>query len=110
MSENAKIDFDEQGDALPETRLMVLQDTSHAFHKLGDIGRPKSDRVQFIQVWAEKPDFLIGRFIEGFGFFDVHFPRAACAELTKKENKWLAGKRTGISSFPGTGAPKKGSL
>lgn len=115
MSENAKIDFDdidfdERGDALPESRLMVLRDTAHAFHKLGDIGRPGSDRVEFIQIQAEKPDFLVGMFIEGYGFFNVHFPRAACAEPTKKEKDWLAGRGTVISSFPGRASPKKDGL
>ena len=106
----ADIDFDKDATPLPKTTLMVLRDTSHAFHKLGDIGRPDSDRIEFIQVYAEKPDFLVGRFIEGYGFFDVHFPRAACAKPTKKEQEWLAGKRTKVCSFPGTGAPKKDSL
>lgn len=106
----ADIDFDEAGDPLPETKLMVLRDTTHAFHKLGNIGRPESSRIEFIQVWAEKPDFLVGRFIEGFGFFDVHFPRAACAKPTKKEKEWLEGARTEISPFPGRGLPKRGSL
>jgi len=103
----ADIDFDEAGDPLPETKIMVLRDTTHAFHKLGDIGRPQSDRVEFIQVWSEKADFFIGRFTEGYGFFDVHFPRAACSEPTAKEKKWLAGKKTGVGPFPARGAPRR---
>lgn len=107
----ADIDFDEAGDPLPETKLMVLRETAHAFHKLGDIGRPESDRIEFIRITAEKADFLIGMFVEGYGFFNVHFPRAACAEPTKEEGEWLASKRIKIGSFPGiTGAPKKGSM
>lgn len=109
MTTNEQIDFEAPGNPLP-AKLMVLRDTTHAFHKLGDIGRPESDRVEFIQIAAEKTDFLIGMFVEGYGLFNVHFPRAACAEPTKKEKEWMAGKKIGISSFPGTGAPKKGSL
>lgn len=110
MSENARIDFDEQGDALPEERLMVLRDTSHAFHKLGDIGRPESDRIEFIMVESEKSDFLVGSFVEGFGFIKVHFPREACSAPTDGEREWMAGRKIGIGPFPGTGAPKKDSL
>jgi len=110
MTTGADINFDDAGNPLPEPKLMVLRDSTHAFHKLNDIGRPQSDRIEFIQVWAEKPDFLIGRFTEGYGFFDVHFPRAACSEITDNEREWLATKRVGTGAFPGTGAPKRGSL
>ncbi len=110
MSENAKIDFDEQGDTLPEPRLMVLRDTSHAFHKLGDIGRPESSRVEFIMVGSVKSDFLVGNFVEGYGFFGVHFPREACSAPTDAEREWVEGRKIGIGPFPGTGAPEKDSL
>ena len=87
MSENARIDFTEQGDALPEPRLMVLRDTSHAFHKLGDIGRPESDRTEFVWVRSMKSDFLVGNFVEGYGFFNVHVPRTACSAPTGAEKE-----------------------
>lgn len=92
MSEDA-IDFDEQGNALPEPRLMVLRDTSHAFHKLGDIGRPESDRVEFIMVRSAKSDFFVGNFVEGYGFFNVHFPRMACSAPTAAEKERFDGMR-----------------
>lgn len=110
MSGNAKIDFDEQGDSLPEPKLMVLWDTLHAFHKLGDIGRPDSDRVEFIMVGSVKSDFLVGNFVEGYGFVNVHFPRTACSAPTDAEKGWLEGRGVGIGPFPGTVAPKRGGL
>lgn len=87
------IDFDEQGDMLPEPRLMVLWDTLHAFHRLGDIGRPESDQVEFVWIRSVKSDFLVGNFVEGYGFFNVHFPRAACSAPTDAEKERFASMR-----------------
>ena len=95
------IDFDDRGTPLPTAKTMALRDSSHAYHKLGDIGRPATTgRVEFITVRAEKPGFLVGNFCEGFGFFDVHFPREACRELTTAEEAWLSGRVTVVGPWP----------
>ena len=85
------IDFDDPGTPLPNAVTMVLRDSSHAYHKLGNIGRPAvAGRTEFIVVGAEKPGFLVGNFCEGYGFFAVHFPREACREVTAEEEERLS--------------------
>ena len=91
------IDFDDPGTPLPDAADMVLRDSSHAYHKLGDIGRPAvAGRTEFIVVSAEKPGFLIGNFCEGYGFINMHFPRGACREATAEEQAWLSRHRIEI--------------
>lgn len=95
------INFDDSGTPLSAPKIMALRDSSHAYHKLADIGRKAvAGRVEFIAVHAEKPGFLVGSFCEGYGFFNVHFPREACGELTAEEKAWLSGQRAVISPWP----------
>ena len=105
------IDFGDPGTPLPNAVTMVLWDSSHAYHKLGGIGRPEvAGRTEFIYVRSEKPGFLVGNFCEGLavqllghdasttehltivvdGFMNVHFPREACREVTAEEEAWLS--------------------
>jgi hypothetical protein len=109
--EAESIDFSDPGTPLPAiaapppelsaapagTRVMVLNCPAHAYHGLGDIGRPAvAGRTEFIVVGAEKPGFLIGNFCEGYGFINVHFPREACREVTAEEQAWLSRRRIAI--------------
>ena len=102
--EAESIDFSDHGSPLPTAdarcgpgKTMVLRDSSHAYHGLGDIGRPAvAGRTEFIFVSAEKPGFLVGNFLEGYGFINVHFPREACREVTADEEVWLSRHRIEI--------------
>lgn len=53
-----------------------------AYHKLGDIS---SDKPNFCLIFSETEDCYIGRWMEGFGFINVSFPKATTRELTPEE-------------------------
>jgi hypothetical protein len=53
-----------------------------AIHKLGDISR---DSEEICRIYAEEGDDYIGAWVEGFGFFDVKFPKATTRDLTPEE-------------------------
>lgn len=58
----------------------------NAFHLLGDISRSSGD---ICLVDGETPDFFIGSWITGYGFFDVLFPKKTTRDLTDQEvRKW----------------------
>ncbi|MNH75592.1 hypothetical protein D3C73_278360 [compost metagenome] len=65
-----------------KSRVMVLEGGSQALHLLGDIGRAEDD---LISVRAEDEHFYIGNFCEGFGFYDVHFPKENVRPMTREE-------------------------
>lgn len=60
-----------------------------ATHKLGDLSRDDPD---LCRVYAEDGDDWIGSWVEGFGFFDVKFPKATTRPLTEVEVKEYDGK------------------
>lgn len=53
-----------------------------AFHQLGDISRDEPDLVV---VFSEDDTHYIGRWVEGFGFQNVRFPKTTTRELTVEE-------------------------
>ena len=85
MSAYERIDFGDPGVEFNEPLVLILEGP-HAFHKLGDIGRPGFGSEKIV-VWASKPPWLIGNFAEGLGFIDVHFHKDECREMTDEEKR-----------------------
>ncbi|OYV63853.1 MAG: hypothetical protein B7X03_00240 [Parcubacteria group bacterium 21-58-10] len=82
-----------------------------AIHTTGDISR-KSPSL--CVVYGEDGDDWVGRFLSGFGFFDVHFPKKTTRELTREEKKTWNGAAFGVGGrimnlvvFPGFGVPRR---
>jgi hypothetical protein len=53
-----------------------------AIHKLGDISRKEED---LCRVYDEDEENYYGSWVEGFGFFDVRFPKETTRPLTEEE-------------------------
>ena len=68
-----------------------------AFHKSGNISR---DEHELCVVIGEDRDHWIGRWVEGFGFIDAHFPKATTRELNPVEKCRYHGLLVGINSQP----------
>lgn len=65
-----------------ENRTMILKAGSDALHQLGNIGTDIDDHIV---VNAEDDNYYIGRYVTGYGFFDVHFRKEDVRPLTKEE-------------------------
>lgn len=78
------IDFHNDGVRI-EPKTMKLLGHRDALHQLGYIGRPDSKEIEYIHINSEKDDYLIGNFVEGLGFINVHFPKHQCHDLTQVE-------------------------
>ncbi|MEO2202312.1 hypothetical protein ABGV42_00995 [Paenibacillus pabuli] len=65
-----------------KTRTMILKAGSDALHQLGNIGTDIDDNIL---VYAEDKDYYIGKYVTGFGFFDVHFRKDDVRPLTREE-------------------------
>ena len=78
-------------------RLTVVLGGTPAIHKLGDIGREKDDL--FI-VDREEGETLIGRWLEGLGFFDVRVPADRTRKLTRAEADSYHGRIGFIGNTP----------
>lgn len=70
-----------------------------AYHKLGEISRDEPD---LCHIYDQDDENWYGTWVEGFGFFDVRFPKDATRDLTQKEidhyqglNYVLAGNNLG---------------
>lgn len=63
----------------------MMATTAH--HKIGDISRDEPDLAV---VLDEDDDAYIGRWVAGFGFFNVRFPKATTRELTADERRHYA--------------------
>lgn len=85
VSAYERIDFGDPGTKFEKPMVLILEG-SHAFHQLGDIGRPGFGS-QKIVVDAYKPPWMVGNFLEGFGFMNVHFPKDECREMTTEEKR-----------------------
>ena len=68
-----------------------------AMHKLGDISRDEPD---LCRIYAEDGDDWIGSWVTGFGFFDVHFPKATTRPLTPEEVAHFEKQSIQIASHP----------
>ncbi len=55
---------------------------TQAFHQLGELSREEFDLFAAV---AETEKFWIGSWVEGFGFFNVLFPKEKCRTLTEEE-------------------------
>jgi hypothetical protein len=53
-----------------------------AYHQLGDISR---DEYDLFYATGETEKYWVGMWIEGFGYFNVLFPKETSRELTKDE-------------------------
>lgn len=80
------INFNDIGSAIEPT-VMKLMGSKRAYHKLGDISRTGSNKIEYILIYGVKPEFFVGRFVEGFGFINVHFPHNECYRLNPNELK-----------------------
>ena len=67
---------------------------TQAIHQLGDIGRDKPD---LCIIHGEDEENYIGRWVAGFGFINVKFPKSTTRELTREEKKKWDGKKIVIN-------------
>ena len=68
-----------------------------AIHQLGDISREKPD---LCIIEGEEKGNYIGRWVEGYGFINVKFPKATTRELTDEEKERFDGQQVVIGSNP----------
>lgn len=76
---------------------------STAYHQLGNISRDwgtaipyEQDRPEYFCAQKETEHYYIGSWIEGFGFFNVVYPKNTTRELTQQELKYYNTLRFGI--------------
>lgn len=55
-----------------------------AQHKTGDISRDDPD---FCLISSETETEYIGRWLEGYGFYNVRFPKSTTREMTPEEKE-----------------------
>ena len=65
-----------------------------AYHKLGDLSRKD---VDLCIIESEDEENYIGRWVSGFGFFRVKFPKETTRELTEDEISSIDGSVYTIS-------------
>lgn len=70
---------------------------TEAYHLLGDIGRDEDD---LFQAYGETEDYWIGAWVEGYGFFNVCFPKETSRELTDEEVEHYSKLHFRIGSQP----------
>lgn len=70
---------------------------TEAYHQLGDIS---SDSPDLCYYYNETPDYYVGAWVFGFGFFDVLFPKSTTRELTEEEITHFHGMKMQINSTP----------
>ena len=68
-----------------------------AYHQLSEISR---DKPGIFHAAHETDDYWIGSWVEGFGFFDVRFPKDTSRALTKEEVAHYEGRHYAINSQP----------
>lgn len=68
-----------------------------AIHMLGDISSCTPD---LCEVYAEEGDDYIGRWITGFGFTGVKFPKSTTRELTPEERDKFDGTVVHVNDVP----------
>lgn len=67
-----------------------------ATHKLGDIS---SDEPDLCSIYDEDENDYIGAWVTGYGFFDVHFPKATTRELTPEEREKYSKKSLAMNGM-----------
>jgi hypothetical protein len=74
------------GETTPETRESLVPErymmATVAHHQLGDISRPEPNLAL---ITGEDGDNWIGSWVEGYGYFNVRFPKATTRGLTDAE-------------------------
>ncbi len=73
---------------------------TQAMHKLGDISRDEGD---LCVISSENNTHYIGRWVTGFGFIDVEFPKETTRKLTAEEVEYYNKQYVQLSNHP----PKK---
>ena len=68
-----------------------------AYHQMGDISR---DEPQLCFIYSETKDYWVGQWCEGFGFFNVLFPKDTTRYVTKEEVEEFNGRQMYINSRP----------
>lgn len=68
-----------------------------AHHQLGDLSR---DVPELCSISNETPDYYVGSWVEGFGFFGVLFPKETTRDLTQEEFDLWNGRGMAINSTP----------
>ena len=68
-----------------------------AYHQLGDISR---DEYDLFYATGETEKYWVGMWIEGFGYFNVLFPKETSRELTKDEIEKYNNTYVQINSQP----------
>lgn len=68
-----------------------------AHHQLGDLSR---DEPELCSISNETPDYWVGSWVEGYGFFNVLFPKETTRDLTKEEFELWNGRKMAINSTP----------
>lgn len=85
-----------RSDSVREFRRRYVMATT-ATHKLGDLSREEPDLAL---VYDETARDWIGRWVEGFGFFDVRFPKVTSRELTAAEIAQYDGAVVALNGDP----------
>lgn len=68
-----------------------------AVHQLGDIS---SDEPDLCFIKEQTDEDYIGQWVTGFGFINVHFPKASTRELTSEEVERFNNTNIQIGSCP----------
>ncbi len=68
-----------------------------AIHKLGDISR---DQPDLCIIDSETDDDYIGKWVTGFGYVRVRFPKDTTRELTAAEREQYNGKGLELAGQP----------
>lgn len=68
-----------------------------AYHQLGDISR---DEYDLFYATGETQNYWVGMWVEGFGYFNVLFPKETSRELTKDEIEKYNNTYVQINSQP----------
>lgn len=64
---------------------------STAYHQLGDISREwginLNERPEYVRIDRETEHYYVGAWVEGFGFFNVVYPKNSIRELSQEEQQ-----------------------
>ena len=69
--------------------------------ELRKLTRPESEFC-YAKGWSEPDQAYVGNWLEGFGFFDVHFPKASTRPATEAEIARVGAGELRIVGYEGT--------